>query len=263
MFNEKAIISKWVADMYEQKITETEDVEFLLSLIGQTPMRVLEVCCGSGRILVPLAKAGHTVFGLDADPFMLSKIPAKAEGLKNIEWRVADAVDEDWGSGYDVVILAGNILFNIVSDMDYAESQELLIQKAAAALTPGGYIFIDYRPGGHRLTRPEIIPASSGDWVVWKGADSDGNCGEMILLAGEYDEVTRLDRFTRRFELKLKNGESIRQDIPCVKHFAPLGQIHEWLENAGFVIEQEVEDYDGSPVGDDSTSVVIYAGKEA
>ena len=58
LFNEKPIISKWVADMYDQKVTETNDVEFLLSVVGQTPKRILEVCCGSGRILVPLAKAG-------------------------------------------------------------------------------------------------------------------------------------------------------------------------------------------------------------
>ncbi|MCL2519206.1 MAG: class I SAM-dependent methyltransferase, partial [Oscillospiraceae bacterium] len=65
MFNEKPIISKWVADMYDQKVTETNDVEFLLSVIGQESKKILEVCCGSGRILVPLARAGHDVTGFD------------------------------------------------------------------------------------------------------------------------------------------------------------------------------------------------------
>ena len=46
MFNEKPIIFKWVADMYEQEVTETADVDFLLSLIGQAPKQILEVCCG-------------------------------------------------------------------------------------------------------------------------------------------------------------------------------------------------------------------------
>jgi SAM-dependent methyltransferase len=144
LFNEKPIISKWVADMYDQKITETNDVDFLLSLIGSKPKRILEVCCGSGRILVPLAKEGHNVSGFDADEFMLAKIPAKANGLNNITWQTADAVHNDWGSDYGVVVLAGNILYNIVSDMGYAESQELFIKKAASALKPGGYVYIEY-----------------------------------------------------------------------------------------------------------------------
>ncbi len=49
------------------------------------------------------------------DEAMLSKIPAKAEGIDNITWRVADAIRDDWGKGYDVVVIAGNLLMNIVS----------------------------------------------------------------------------------------------------------------------------------------------------
>lgn len=58
-----------------------------------------------------------------------------------------DAVaNDDWGGDFDVVVLAGNILYNIVSDMDYAKAQEFLIQKAASSLVPGGYVFIEYQP---------------------------------------------------------------------------------------------------------------------
>lgn len=259
MFHERPIISKWVADMYDQKETDTRDVDFLLDVIGREPKRVLEVCCGSGRVLVPLAKAGHSVFGFDADEHMLAKIPPKAEGLGNIAWRAADAVYEKWGTGYDVVVLAGNILYNIVSDMDDAKAQALFIRKAASALAPGGHVYIEYQPGGHRLCKPEKAVRSAGDRVIWEGTDSSGSYGRMILLAGEYDEAFRLDRFTRRFELVLKNGETVTQDIPCVKHFATLSQIHGWLTGAGFSIEQEYGDYHRSPLCDDSTRAVIYA----
>lgn len=265
MFNEKPIISKWVADLYDQKVTETKDVEFLLSVIGQTPKRILEVCCGSGRILVPLAKAGHTVTGFDTDEFMLAKIPAKAEGLNNIQWHATDAVRDDWGTGFDVVVLFGNILYNIVSDMDYAKSQEMFIQKAASALTPGGYVCIEYSPGGSCLANPNYVPDVSGDkndWVVWEGTDSDGNHGKMILLAGgDYDKDTRLSRFTRRFELTFRNGEKVLQDIHCVKHFASLEQVYGWLTGAGFRVEQEYEDYNRNLINNDSTRAIIIARK--
>ena len=266
MFNEKPIISKWVADLYDQKVTETKDIALLLSVIGQTPKRILEVCCGSGRILVPLAKAGHSVTGFDTDEFMLAKIPAKAEGLGNIRWRAADAVRGDWGTGFDVVVLFGNILYNIVADMDYAKSQELFIQKAASALTPGGYVCIEYSPGGFCLANPDFVPDVSGgksDWVVWEGTDGDGNYGKMLLLAGgDYDKDSRLSSFTRRFEITLRNGEKIVQDIPCVKHFASLEQVHRWLTGAGFTIEQECGDYDCNPIEADSTRAIILAKKE-
>lgn len=58
MINEDKIIADWSADMYEIDETETADVEFLLKCLGATPKCVCEIACGSGRILVPLAKAG-------------------------------------------------------------------------------------------------------------------------------------------------------------------------------------------------------------
>lgn len=105
MFNEEPIIAKWNADMYDQNVDETNDIEFLQSVISSVPQKILEVCCGSGRILVPLAEAGHNVTGFDMDEFMLSRITAKAEGLNNLTWRKVDAVKDDWGTGFDIYIL--------------------------------------------------------------------------------------------------------------------------------------------------------------
>lgn len=70
--------------------------------------------------------------GLDFDKFMLEKIDVKLQRNENIEWRKADIISDEWGEGFDVVLLAANILFNIVSDMDYEAAQELLIKKIGA-----------------------------------------------------------------------------------------------------------------------------------
>ena len=85
----------------------------------------------------------------------------------------------------------------------------------------------------------------------------------MVLLPGTYDKKTRLSAFTRRFELTLKSGETIRQDIPCVKHSATLEQIHGWLADAGFSIEQEYGDYQRNPISRKTHRAIILARKEA
>jgi SAM-dependent methyltransferase len=261
MFGEQPVISRWVADMYDQKVTEIDDVNFMLSILGKQPRKIFEVCCGSGRILVPLAKAGHTVSGMDADEFMLARISEKAGGLSNIAWRKGDVLNDVWGSGYDVVVLAGNILFNIISDLEYEQAQELLIKKAMSALSPGGYVYIDYQPGRHSLQHPDRFTESSGEWVVWEGCDGEGNCGRMSLISGHYDPKTCIDSFTRHFELILGNGDIIRQDIPSMKHFATLEQLHGWLALYGFSIEHEYSDWRGHPVVKDTQRVIIYARK--
>lgn len=53
-------------------ILHLEDLSFWLDLAAQQGDPILELGCGSGRVLLPLARAGHRVHGLDNDPGMLA-----------------------------------------------------------------------------------------------------------------------------------------------------------------------------------------------
>jgi len=256
------------AELYDRHHAHTHDVEFILSTIGNKPKTVLEVCCGSGRILIPIARAGHDVTGFDMDDEMMNRIPAKAQGLGNVSWRKADALLDDWGKDFDVVILAGNILFNIVigTDMTYKKAQELFIQKAADALLPGGHVFIEYAPfapNGRTLTRPGQSCEDDGKIVwSWDGTDDDGNYEKSSCTAGAFDEETGILKFMAYQEQKLANGKVIKEEAMRIKHYATLEQIHGWLSNAGFAVEFEYENFDMEPIDDDSCSVIIYARKK-
>lgn len=257
MFNEKELIAKWNADMYDLHETETEDVDFALSVIGPAPKNILEIACGSGRFLVPLARAGHTVTGLDFDQYMLDKIGPKAAGLDNISWRRADVIRESWGAGFDVVLIAANLLFNIISDMDYEKAQRLLLEKASKALSPGGSVYIDYAC----TRRPEAWFNDPGEKIVWEGADSAGNTGRMVLSGSTFDCGSNIVRFTRRFELTLADGGRIVEEIPSVKHYPPLRQVRGWLSENGFSVRKEYGDYSRRPIGEDTDRAVIWAQK--
>lgn len=225
-----------------------------MSLIGSASKNILEIACGSGRFLVPMAKAGHTVTGLDFDEYMHRKIESKAAGMGNIAWRKANVIRDGWGSGFDVVVLAGNFLMNLISDMDYEEAQQLLFRKAADALVPGGCIYIDY---GYTM-HPENWFHAPGENVIWQGTDSEGNTGRMILFNSTFDKERSISRFIRRFELTLADGSEIKEDIPSLKHFAALEQVHTWLSSNGFIVVEEYGDYDRSPISE-GKSILAFA----
>ena len=53
-----------------------EDLPFWLDLAARTGDPLLELGCGTGRVLVPLAQAGHRTVGIDHDPEMLKFLQA-------------------------------------------------------------------------------------------------------------------------------------------------------------------------------------------
>ena len=257
MFNEKAILAKWNAEMYDLNESDIDDVEFALSVIGGPPKKILEIACGSGRFLVPMAKAGHMATGLDFDEYMLNKIQAKSAQMSNISWRKADVIRDEWGSGFDVVMLAGNFLFNLISDMDYEEAQQLLFRKAAHTLVPEGNVYIDYAYTMH----PETWFNKPGETKIWEGTDSSGNTGRMSLVNSAFDKERKIIQFTRSFKLTLNDGHIITEDIPSVKHFATLEQIHTWLSANGFIVQEEYGDYNRNPISENTNRAIIWARK--
>lgn len=258
MFNEKDIISKWNSEMYDFEETETYDVEFALAVIGAEPKRILEIACGSGRFLVPMANAGHNITGLDFDEHMLKRIAAKISSTQNVRWKKSDVINDEWETGFDVVLLAANFLFNIVSDMDYKQAQELMIKKSADALVSGGHVLVDYGYTFH----PEKWFNNPSPNLVWQGTDSEGNFGRMILYNNTYDTETGIAKCIRRFEMTLADGSALVEEIPTEKHFVTIEQIHEWLEQYGFVVENEWGDYSGNSISENTNRAIIWAKKK-
>lgn len=247
----------WYASIYDQQENHTYDVELMLSILGSEPKNILEVCCGGGRILVPLAKAGHDVVGIDLDEDMMSMIPRKISGLPNIKFYKADAISSDWGGNYDVVVLAGNIMINIVTDMAYKEAQQLFIQKAADALKIGGYVYLDFNLFAH----PENFFNSARERVHFEGYDDMGVYGKYIGCRGSYDMETQMANGKSRTEITLPDGETHVFEKTSAKHIPTLQNVHDWLANSGFSIEQEYGDYAKGKISAATQRAIIYARK--
>src|SRR5438067_13210874 len=65
-----------LAELYDAFVFDG-DLPLYLDLAREYGQRVLEIACGSGRVLVPLAQAGFDVVGIDVSPHMLALAQAK------------------------------------------------------------------------------------------------------------------------------------------------------------------------------------------
>lgn len=102
--------------------------------------RVLDLGCGPGLYTQRLTKLGHRCTGIDFSPASIRYAIDQAtdEGL-TIEYRHEDVRSADYGGPYDLaMMLFGE--FNTFSE----EDARTILQKARAALAPGGRLLLEH-----------------------------------------------------------------------------------------------------------------------
>lgn len=257
-------IDPHVAEIYDQIEAGTEDVAFILRLAADLgPLKVLEPFCGTGRVLLPLAQAGHTVTGLDTSAAMLGRARLKARRLpedarQRIELVEMDATcGETWPTGFDLVILGGNGLYELATP----EEQEGCIAAAAASLNPGGHVYLD---SDHM---EGVLEANWRQTGVVRGAltgtCADGSYVENTLETIWYDAARRLVRFRRRTYITLPSGQGIERTFEQQKHPVSRQEVQTWLEQHGFTVEGLYGDRRGGPYLEAGSRMIFWAKREA
>ena len=264
-----------IAEIYDLTVTDCDDVDLLLSLMnpGNLDVRgssaapniqisvisILEPFCGTGRILLPLAQAGHTLTGLDQAAVMLDRLRQKLACLPEevqarVTLRQADVIAGEWPGGFDLVVLAGNCLYELATP----EEQEQVIRSAAASLKPGGYVYVDNDHMEGELhpawQRPGVGPSFPA------GVCADGARVESTGETLWFDAPARLVRFRRTTRIVLP-GKVIETEYIQQKHPVSQGEVQAWLERYGFVIEKTFGNCAGSPYTPASGRAIFWARK--
>jgi len=261
------------------------DIEFLLSVIGKEPKNIMEVCCGTGRIFIPLAKAGHNMTGFDCDFRMLERLHEKAKGFANVKYYYAEALKTEWEKDFDIVLVAFNVLQNIevtsfedsndttMEAYGYKKAQELFIRKAFESLKRGGYFYLAFELWNEAFAKEIFIKEPDADYFVDpENIDmSDAEANEFgvrsksIGSGSAYDPETRMARYgTRDINIYPPNGEKHISDWKWCKRLLTLDEVRGWIQSSGLVIEQEWGGYNGEPLIDNSEqniSAVFWARK--
>lgn len=157
-------VSAWLDDQPHDPARSQAQIDGLLQWLGTPPRQVLELGCGGGRVLVPLAAKGHQIIGIDRDAAALARCrTALAASHAHAELRQADFAAMDWPADmFDAVLCVGNT-FMTIADVDAAVA---IMQRIRAALRPGGALILDDIP--HDLW-PEL---TEGNWL--SGLSEDG-----------------------------------------------------------------------------------------
>jgi SAM-dependent methyltransferase len=233
------------AEFYDLDHRGGADVPFYLAYAAQCGSPVLELGCGTGRVLIPLAEAGHEMIGVDLSEPMLARCRARA-ARRGLEGRVqlfrADmARFELPRAGVGLAYIPFRSFMHLTTQAD----QLACLERVYACLRPGGSFIVDvYAPSYRALAQEPDRP-----FVLRR---------ETPLPNGQ--ALQRWDRFVRNdpalqiqhYELRFRQvdaeGALVRErTFPMSQRYTFRYEMQLLLERVGFEVVDVFRDYDRNP----------------
>jgi SAM-dependent methyltransferase len=148
-------LHEFVAEYYDAAYERIrpKDIDFYIDYAEEAGGRTLELACGTGMILVPIAISGSEITGLDLSPYMLKKCREKlAKQSKDVRARVrliqGNMTDFATGETYSLVIIP----FRSFQHLLLVEEQKACLNCIHKHLDPHGKLIIDvFHPKPDRL----------------------------------------------------------------------------------------------------------------
>jgi SAM-dependent methyltransferase len=234
------------------------DVRFYVEEATHSEGPVLEFGCGTGRILLAIARAGCTIVGVDASRAMLERCEAKLlEEPDDLRARVAlherDVRDFDLGQRFALVIAPFRVMQHIAS----IEDQLHFLGAAARHLTPGGRLVFD-------VFNPSLRVLVSHDGSEHEDTpETPLPDGRAFRRAFRVVRVRWLDQVN---ETELVYYISPAPGAPATRYVQGFGmrwylreELMHLLARGGFRVEALYGDFDRTPLMDGSPEIVVSA----
>lgn len=176
------------------------DVEYYLERLKDVKGKVLEVGCGSGRVLIPLLQAGIDMEGVDNSAAMLDSCRNRLEAL-GLDAKLFEDEMHNFSltDSYEAIIIpAGS--FQLVEGREQAVSA---LRHFYSHLRPGGRLIVD-------LFIPTNLDANHTSTRSWETSDND-----VIILEERNTEMNLLEQkivSIMKYE-KWKEGNLIQTEL--------------------------------------------------
>jgi len=237
-----------IADLYDEYVTAEYDIGFWLKECEGVE-QVLEITAGTGRVTLPLLRAGKRITAVDVAFRPLERLRAKvAETGLQVETVQADMRELDLGRRFPLVIIPFQSLEELTDGCDVTAT----LRGVRAHLSEGGRALITlHNPAKQNETNARVLrlvndsTLKNGNRLLFWSArtfDSESRIGTSYQFYEEYDVDGLLHR-KRMFSPKYR--------VYGKEEFTLIA------DRAGLHIAKEWGGYDWSPLGPDSCFMIF------
>ncbi|ACZ42286.1 Methyltransferase type 11 [Thermobaculum terrenum ATCC BAA-798] len=243
-----------VAELYDlEHDSVTEDIDLYLSYAARTGGPVLDLGCGTGRVMLPLVKHGYEVVGLDASPHMLDRARRRLSGLPEARFKLIHGVMQDSlynlpEETFGLAICALNTWSHV---HDLQQAMEIL-EGIKKALRPSGLLILDMEDvAGRRPGNGEVLLAGKfrrGEDIILK------------LVSAKTDQANSIDHVTIIWDIS--SSDTLKRVVfEAEMRNYTLGEIYLLFKAAGLKIENVFGSWDMTPYYGQGDRLIVVGAK--
>jgi SAM-dependent methyltransferase len=235
---------------YDLMFPHGDDIGFFLSQARMLGGPVLELACGTGRILECLSKAGFAATGIDLSPGMLAEAHRKSQaGATSSRYIQADIRRFSLEERFALIFIAGNSICHLL-DID---SFDACMSCVRGHLAKGGRFVIDvYVPDLRRLLVEPHVRQRLSEYD-----DPDGAGRVVVTQTTRYDSVTQISS-VKTFH-RFPDGRAETEGSFELKMYFPQ-ELQALLRHNGLSLLEAYGGYEKTPLTNASARQIYILG---
>lgn len=239
------------ANIYDGLNTSLNDLPFYKKWMPtEKNARVLELCCGSGRLTIPLAKEGLNICGIDNAHSMLEKARSKAKIEKlEINFIEADIRTLSLPDQFDLIFIPFNSIHHLFQNQDLFDTLNVVKKH----LKDDGLFIIDcYNPNIRYITEAEKEQIKIADYKTVDGRKV------AIEQTMKYESKTQINRIVWHYYIN--DVFHSKQNLDMRMYFPQ--ELDSYLKWFGFEIIHKFGSFEEEPFIDRSEKQIYVCRKK-
>ena len=253
-----------IADLYDHITIYNDrfDVAFFVEAAKESRGPVLEIGCGTGRVLIPIAREGIDIVGLDPSPSMLAICRQRleqesAEVRSHVELVEGDMRAFDLGRTFRLVTLP----FRPFQHLLTLDDELTALATIRRCMTDDGRLILD-------LFNPDLAALA----LRWEGEEReegaafttpDGRRVVRRFRIGSHDRFQQIMRLEIIHDVTHPDGREEQCVQPMALRYLFRFEAEHLLARAGFTVERLYAGYDKSEYGSSYPGELVFVARKA